>query len=181
MPVGERCRRAVCGRTACTVRCGGGRQPRTSRHSRAVPDASRRPYKAGRPTRSGRTTASRGRGTLVDDLLSARSGSLVVSDDVRVAARKEVTGVLRRPSRSWGRVPPLAIKATCLAASCSRTRVLRRVATRPASIRLFVAVRRFGAVGTYCWLEFGFGPDAVTRLAQECITAVCAMNRKVTR
>jgi hypothetical protein len=31
MPVGERCRRAVCGRTARTVRCGGGRQPRTSR------------------------------------------------------------------------------------------------------------------------------------------------------
>ena len=37
MPAGERCRRAVCGRTACTVRCGGGRRPRTSRHSRAVP------------------------------------------------------------------------------------------------------------------------------------------------
>ena len=32
MPAGERCRRAVCGRTARTVRCGGGRQPRTSRH-----------------------------------------------------------------------------------------------------------------------------------------------------
>src|ERR1039458_658173 len=31
MPAGERCRRAVCGRTARTVRCGGGRQPRTSR------------------------------------------------------------------------------------------------------------------------------------------------------
>ena len=28
MPAGERCRRAVCGRTARTVRCGGGRQPR---------------------------------------------------------------------------------------------------------------------------------------------------------
>ena len=37
MPAGERCRRAVCGRTACTVRCGGGRQPRTSRLRRAVP------------------------------------------------------------------------------------------------------------------------------------------------
>ena len=37
MPAGERCRRAVCGRTARTVRCGGGRQPRTSRPSRAVP------------------------------------------------------------------------------------------------------------------------------------------------
>jgi hypothetical protein len=37
MPAGERCRRAVCGRTARTVRCGGGRQPQTSRHSRAVP------------------------------------------------------------------------------------------------------------------------------------------------
>ena len=37
MPAGERCRRAVCGRTACTVRCGGGRQPRTSRPCRAVP------------------------------------------------------------------------------------------------------------------------------------------------
>ena len=31
MPAGERCRRAVCGRTARTVRCGGGRQPRASR------------------------------------------------------------------------------------------------------------------------------------------------------
>ena len=31
MPAGERCRRAVCGRTALTVRCGVGRQPRTSR------------------------------------------------------------------------------------------------------------------------------------------------------
>ena len=27
MPAGERCRRAVCGRTACTVRRGGGRRP----------------------------------------------------------------------------------------------------------------------------------------------------------
>ena len=30
MPAGERCRRAVCGRTARTVRCGGGRQPQQS-------------------------------------------------------------------------------------------------------------------------------------------------------
>src|SRR5215218_9368432 len=27
MPAGERCRRAVCGRTARTARCGGGRRP----------------------------------------------------------------------------------------------------------------------------------------------------------
>src|SRR5450755_2935857 len=36
MPVGERCRRAVCGRTACTVRCGGGRQPQPVGPARAV-------------------------------------------------------------------------------------------------------------------------------------------------
>ena len=39
-------RRAVCGRTACTVRCGGGRQARNSRRCRAIPQASRRPYTA---------------------------------------------------------------------------------------------------------------------------------------
>ena len=37
MPAGERCRRAVCERTARTVRSGGGRQPRTSRQRHAVP------------------------------------------------------------------------------------------------------------------------------------------------
>src|SRR5450759_4246777 len=36
MPVGERCRRAVCGRTARTVRCGGGRQPQPVGPARAV-------------------------------------------------------------------------------------------------------------------------------------------------
>ena len=40
---GEERRRAVCGRTACTVRCGGGRKPALSRPSRASAGASRRP------------------------------------------------------------------------------------------------------------------------------------------
>jgi Reverse transcriptase (RNA-dependent DNA polymerase)/Group II intron, maturase-specific domain len=41
---GEERRRAVCGRTACTVRCGGGRKPGQSARP-CGPDASRRPYR----------------------------------------------------------------------------------------------------------------------------------------
>jgi hypothetical protein len=44
MPCDEGCRRAVCGRTACTVRCGGGRQKRPVGYVRAAVEASRRPY-----------------------------------------------------------------------------------------------------------------------------------------
>ena len=46
MPAGERCRRAVCGRTACTVRCGGGRHPGPVGYAVRSPGASRRPYSA---------------------------------------------------------------------------------------------------------------------------------------
>ena len=41
---GEERRRAVCGRTACTVRCGGGRKPGQSARP-CSPGASRRPYR----------------------------------------------------------------------------------------------------------------------------------------
>ena len=44
MPTGEERRGAVCGRTACTVRCGGGRKPGQSASPRG-PGASRRPYR----------------------------------------------------------------------------------------------------------------------------------------
>jgi hypothetical protein len=44
LPAGERCRRAVCARTACTVRCGDGRQTSASRKPVRPPEASRRPY-----------------------------------------------------------------------------------------------------------------------------------------
>ena len=60
MPAGERCRRAVCGRTACTVRCGGGRHPGPVGKAVPSPDASRQPYIArisptiGRPPSSER-------------------------------------------------------------------------------------------------------------------------------
>ena len=60
MPAGERCRRAVCGRTACTVRCGGGRHPGPVGKAVRSPDASRQRYIArisptiGRPPSSER-------------------------------------------------------------------------------------------------------------------------------
>jgi hypothetical protein len=41
---GEERPRAACGRTACTVRCGGGRKPGQSASPRG-PGASRRPYR----------------------------------------------------------------------------------------------------------------------------------------
>jgi len=44
MPTSEERRGAVCGRTACTVRCGGGRKPGQSARPRG-PGASRRPYR----------------------------------------------------------------------------------------------------------------------------------------
>ena len=66
MPAGERCRRAVCGRTACTVRCGGGRRPNASRHCRTALAASRRPYRS-------RSSASLARVLLGRERLRRRS------------------------------------------------------------------------------------------------------------
>jgi hypothetical protein len=49
MPGGEERRRAVCGRTTCTVRCGGERKPdQSGQHAPRGPGASRRPYNASR-------------------------------------------------------------------------------------------------------------------------------------
>src|SRR6516225_9115821 len=44
MPTGEERRGAVCGKIACTVRCGGGRKPGQSARP-CGPGASRRPYR----------------------------------------------------------------------------------------------------------------------------------------
>src|SRR5688500_10765820 len=56
MPLGEERRGAVCGRTACTVRCGGGRKPRPvgkPARPRRLPPTLPRPGRRRRPHPSG--------------------------------------------------------------------------------------------------------------------------------